>query len=153
MKLVNRAVYRYLASVAGKRYVLERRAGDVARIQEVADVADICVDDAPLHLKHERVRLVERRVDALFRPYHLSIEPANVDAEIRPFSQHEVVGIYPRRRGVIRSIGRGSGLAGISARCLRRRPAMSNSGIPGEAAHKYQNDNRTSGQHMRTLHA
>src|ERR1700733_14738597 len=143
LQLVNRAVYRDLVSVPSERDVLERRAGDVARIEIVADVPDIGVDNARLYLKDKRLRIIERGVDALLRPSQLSVEPSNVDAEIRPFSQHEVVGVYPGR---VRSTGCGDGLAGGGGRCLRRRPVVSCSGIPGKAGHKYQNHDGTAGQ-------
>ncbi len=97
MQLVNRAVHGYLVSVPGERNVGERRARDRAGIEVVADVADVRVDDASLHLKNERLRIVKRRIDVLFRPSHLPIQPANVDAEIRTLAQHEVVSINASR--------------------------------------------------------
>ncbi len=93
MQLVNGAVQRNLVPVSRERDIGERRTCDRAGIEVVADVADIRVDDASLHLKNEGLRLVERRIDVLFCPPHLSIQPANIDTEIGPLAQHQVVRI------------------------------------------------------------
>src|ERR1700689_1864563 len=136
MQLVNRPVQGYLAGVPGDGKVLGRRARYGTGIEERADGANVPVDNSLLHLKNERLRLVEGGNDVLPGPHHLPLEPADVDAEVRSLSQNEVVSIDPRRRWIVFTASGLGGLAGVSGRGLRRRLLMFDPEVPGNAGHQ-----------------
>src|ERR1700722_1239331 len=89
MQLVNRAVQGYLVPTSRERDIGERRTCDRAGVEVVGGVAVVRVDEASLHLKNEGLWLIKRGIDVLFCPPHLSIQPANVDAEIGSLAQHQ----------------------------------------------------------------
>src|ERR1700722_11132916 len=153
MQLVNGAVHGNLVSVPGDRDVLKWRTRYHAGIEEVADVADVRVYNALLHLKEECLRIVERWVDALPGALHLPLEPANIDAEVRALSQHEIVGIDPRGGRIVRSAGCLYSLAIFRSCRWRSRLASFHSGVPGDAGHKNQGSNGTAENQMESLHA
>src|SRR5580700_10789289 len=93
MQLVNGAVHRDLVPISRERDVCKRRTCNRTGVEVVADVADVGVNDASLDLKNEGLWLIERRVDVLVGPPHLSIQPANVNAKIWSLPQHQVVRI------------------------------------------------------------
>src|ERR1700733_6261777 len=152
VQLVNRPVQGYLAAVPGDRNVLERRAWYGARVEEVADVADVRVDDSLLHLKNERLRLVEGGNDVFPGPHQLPLEPTNVDAEVRSLSQDEVVSIDPCRRWIVFTASGLGGLAAAGGRGLRGRLFIFDFGVPDNAGHKHHGYNGSAEYQVRTLH-
>src|ERR1700730_17643954 len=79
MQLENGAVQRNLASISRKRNIREGRTCDRTGVEVVANVTDVRVDDASLHLKNEGLWLIKRRIDVLVCAPHLSAQPANID--------------------------------------------------------------------------
>src|SRR5580704_1896926 len=77
MKLVNGAVNRDLVPISRERDVCKRRTCNRTTVEVVADVADVGVNDASLHLKNERLRVIKRWIHVLVCSPHLSIQPAN----------------------------------------------------------------------------
>src|ERR1700730_9182576 len=98
-----------LISVPGNRDVLQRRARHCTRVEEVADVSDVRANNPCFDVQKKRFGIVEGRIDVAASTDHLSLEPADVDAEVLAFSQHQIMRIDLRgsRVGHIAGLVRG----------------------------------------------
>jgi hypothetical protein len=127
--LVYGAVQLELVALGLKRDVLERGIGWRAGVEVVADVAYVGVDDAFLDLKNEGLWVVEGRVDLPAGANHLSTNPADVDAEVGPLAEKQIVRVDQGGGEVISggSVGCVNGLesrdrrGGWGSGCLRSR--------------------------------
>jgi len=86
-----------------KRDVSQGRVGYPPRIEEVADIVDIGADYAGFYVKTKRLGIIERSIHVLASADQVSTQPADVDAEVWTFSQHQVMSIDSGRS----RIGRG----------------------------------------------
>ena len=92
----------HLISVAGKNDVLQRRGRASGPIEEVTDVSNVRANDSTVNIDEKGLGIVEGGIDGAVSTDHLSAEPADVDSEVRAFSQHQIMGMH----------GRGSRLGG-----------------------------------------
>src|SRR5580704_4228557 len=79
-----------LISLSRHGDLLERRSRH-ARVQEGANVTEIRVNDSLLNEEYKRLWIIKRRLIILSSAQHLTANPTDVDAKIRPFTQHQVM--------------------------------------------------------------
>lgn len=103
VELVDGAGEVELVALAADENVFQGEAGGVG-VEEVADVAEVGVDDALLDEQEEGVGIVEGGVGFAFGAQELAGDPGDVDAELRAFAEKQVVGVDSG--GEIGSVGR-----------------------------------------------
>src|SRR5260370_24312309 len=75
------------------RNVFKRGVRRSTRVQVIADGPDVDADYTLLDLEDEGLGVVEGRIDLPAGTEHLPANPANIDAEIGPLAQEQIMRI------------------------------------------------------------
>ena len=119
--LVYDSVQLELIPVGLNRDLFERCIGRSAGVKVVTDITYIGADEAFLNLQDKRFRVIEGRIDLPMGANHLSTNPANIDAEVRAFTQQQIMRIHQGWSEIISGRERTSSDVALIADGRRRR--------------------------------